>query len=105
MALTVIDKDAKPPFTLVGGLKGRVVEITFDSSYATGGEALTAADCGMSSIVQLLAHENSGRVFEYDYANSKLKAYQDAGAAAALAEVPNATNLATVVTRALVIGT
>lgn len=50
--------------------------ITFDSSYATGGETLSASNCGLSSKVEFFSATNaSGYIFEYDYANGKLKAY------------------------------
>lgn len=103
MALLVqdVDKVATP---LTGGQRARLVKITFDASYPTGGEALTAADCGLTTIDEFLAHAAGGRVFEYDYTNAKLLAYQSAGSAAALAQVPDTTDLALVVTRALVIG-
>lgn len=50
--------------------------ITFDSSYATGGEALSASNCGLSAKVEFLSATNAaGYIFEYDYTNGKLKAY------------------------------
>lgn len=50
--------------------------ITFDSSYATGGETLSASACGFPSKVEFIQATNSaGYIFEYDYTNGKLKAY------------------------------
>jgi hypothetical protein len=44
----------------------------FDSSYPTGGEPLTPADLGLSSILFLHATPASGYSFEYDFTNQKL---------------------------------
>lgn len=78
--------------------------ITFDSSYPTGGEAITPAQFGLQSI-DFVSLANSGVYsFEYDYINNKVKAYTTL-AAAATAEVANATNLAAVTIRAVVHGT
>lgn len=50
MALTVAVLDP-PVFAEFNGQKGfKRATITFDSSYATGGEALAAADLGLSAI-------------------------------------------------------
>lgn len=89
------------------GLRMKVKTVTFDSSYPTGGEALTAADFGLSSIVWAHASNASGYVFSYDYTNSKLLAYRgdnDNAADAPMIEVANAVNLSAVATRVTVIG-
>lgn len=74
--------------------------ITFDSSYATGGEALTASNLGLSSKVEFISvTPGSGYIFQYDYTNKKLKAYwptTDATAPNVAKEVANTTNLSTV---------
>jgi len=49
-------------------------DVAFDTSYPTGGESLTAGNVGLSKIQFLLAESKAGLMFEYDYANSKLKA-------------------------------
>lgn len=49
--------------------------IAFDSSYPTGGEALTAATLGLSTVLYFQAQAKGGFVFEYDYSNSKLKVF------------------------------
>jgi hypothetical protein len=82
-----------------------VVEATFDSSYATGGESLTAADLGVKRIEHVSQEISStGHVVVYDYANSLLKAYYGNYDAAdgPLIEVPNGTNLSAVVARLIV---
>ena len=76
-----------------------VAEVTFDDSYPTGGEPLAPAALGLSKIDILVASPNSGYVFEYDHANSKLKAYQgdnDAVADGPLVQVADKADLKTV---------
>lgn len=107
MAAVVTDVDAGSGIPISGGLAGYkqvVKDFTFDNSYPTGGLACTPAMFGFASFLYVSAEPKGGRVFSMDYVNSKLQAYQDAGAAAALAEVPNATNLSTVTTRVTAIG-
>lgn len=70
MALTVTLNNR----TTFGNKKITVADIDFDSSYPTGGESLTAAQLGMKKIELLIATPKTGFSFEYDYANSKLKA-------------------------------
>ena len=53
--------------------------IAFDSSYPTGGESLTPANVGLSTITNLSVSPKSGYTFEYDYTNQKLLAYLSAG--------------------------
>lgn len=76
----------------------RVGTIAFDSSYPTDGEALAAADLNLRGITWLMVSPKSGYVFEYDYTNSKLKAFYGDNNNASdgpLVEVPNTTNLST----------
>lgn len=54
--------------------------ITFDSSYATGGESLTAANIGLGRISFIEFNQGqSGYTFQYDYANSKVLVFRSAG--------------------------
>ena len=82
--------------------------ITFDSSYPTNGEALTASSVGLSSKVEFISvSPAAGLVFEYDYSDSKLKAIwptTDATAPAAGEEVANATDLSTVICNFIAFG-
>lgn len=68
--------------------------IALDSSYPTGGEAITIAD---AEYVQYFHAPNlSGYSFEYDRANAKLKVFRGDNANAAAApsvEVANAVDL------------
>ena len=54
--------------------------ITFDSSYATGGESLTAANVGLGTISFIEFNQgSSGYTFAYDYSTNKVKVYHSAG--------------------------
>lgn len=79
MALTVTKKTPNGVPDVIGGwTQLAVATVLFDSSYATGGEALTAADLGFPpgcTLVLVNAHPAAGFQFEYDYTNAKLKAY------------------------------
>lgn len=141
--------------TVIGNKRFKFVETTFDSSYPTGGESITAADFDLTSIDAVVVLGASGvaaagRFFQWDRANSKLLAYNpvtahthtapaftgggththventagayaqnavtaagtETGTVAAIAaatagaatEVPNTTNLSTVVVHLLVLG-
>jgi hypothetical protein len=80
-------------------------DVLFDASYTTGGMSLTPAMLGLTRISRLEADTSSdGRVFWYDQTPQKLKAFQSAGSAAALAEVPNATGLSLTLTRVTAYG-
>lgn len=49
--------------------------VAFDSSYTTGGLALTAATLGLRVVDMIIIQPRSGFVFDYDYTNSKLLAF------------------------------
>jgi hypothetical protein len=100
-----------------GSRQAVVASITFDSSYPTNGEALTAAQLHLGRINIVLPESTSDYWFEYDYTNSKLKAFTNAAEAVVyttatlgttttigVAEVGNGVNLSSVSTRVLVIG-
>lgn len=104
MALTVVEK-----FRGAGGDRLlHVHKITFDSSYPTGGEPLTAADLGWSDNASLLdvVALSGPYTFQYDAANAKILAYwvDTTVDGAAMAEVVNTTNLSTVSTYVLSFG-
>lgn len=71
MGLTIAEKSR----TKMGNAWAVTNQVTFDSSYPTGGEALTAADFGLIRIDLMLCETAMGYMFQYDYTNSKLKAY------------------------------
>jgi len=68
MALTLgsLTYDVQGTKNLVAGT------IAFDSSYAKGGEALTAATLGLSSLVSFAAVSKNGYKFNYNHTDSKL---------------------------------
>ena len=86
-----------------------IVDITLDSSYPTGGYSIQPKDVGMGltifgmEVIGGNATAN-GRKAHWDTANGKLMLAQDAGAAGAMAEVPNATNVSTLTYRVKVSG-
>lgn len=61
-------------------LKEFVYDITFDSAYATGGEALTPQDLGLTAIVAVETVEcPAGYTIRYNRATSKLQAFFPGG--------------------------
>jgi hypothetical protein len=85
--------------------KFREVDVTFDTSYVAGGYLISATQLGMSTVFGVIITSNpSGYVLEWDAVNSKVKVYRVNTTAAALAEVPAATNLSGITARLLVVG-
>lgn len=94
MALTVTDPVGFP--ISLGSRYLNIRHVDFDTSYPTGGEPLTFEDLGFSRAPDVVIALPKTRVFEYDSANEKLKAYEGDYSNAAdgpLVEVPNATDL------------
>lgn len=99
---------------VVGNKKIRTRDITFDNSYATGGESLTASDVGLRSVVAVAtdggAKNSAGTSLvpvRYDYTNAKLQAYRYDGASAGkafLEEVAAAVDLSAFTVRAVFTG-
>jgi len=86
-----------------GNERGVRVDVTFDASYVTNGEPLTAADLGLGRVNQLSSDQGGlgtdfGRVIQYDRANELLLAFEGNGVAP-LREVPNATDLSDLTVR------
>lgn len=68
---------------MIGDRRAVVADVDFDNSYPTNGESLKASDLGLTSRIDLLvAAPDSGLIFEYDHANSKLKALYPTGGSA-----------------------
>lgn len=81
-----------------GDLKEVIVDITGDTSYPTGGYAISFP--GISNAVFVDAQSSSvGHPAVWDYTNKKLKLYTSGGT-----EVANATNVSTVKIRCAVLG-
>jgi len=110
MALTV----TKVATNVSGRLRTRIFDVTYDSSYATGGESLTAVDLGLKTVLTVAVQQKSVStsiyVHQYDLANSKLLAFRqkdpgDAGGAdIPLPEVGSTTNLSAIVVRVTATG-
>lgn len=103
MALTVTSLEKAK----LSRLRLNVVRVTFDSSYPTGGESLTAAQLGLNKVTVVIPLTASGYVGEYDLTNSKLKAFYGDNNNASdgpLVEVANTTDLSAVTMNLVVIG-
>lgn len=85
---------------MLGQMKVKVASIAFDSSYSTGGELLTAATLGFSTVAFVVGNTNTGHDVSYDVASSKLKVHTSGGT-----EVTNAATLATTVATLFIVGT
>lgn len=110
MALTLAKTNKQVGDEVFGRTRVRIREVTFDSSYPTGGESFTPADVGLSEFLAVLVSVDSaaagGHVVQYDYTNKKLMAFVEEAVAAggALVEVANTTNLSNLKVRVVAIG-
>lgn len=88
-------------FKNIAGRKRQTVTlVTMDSSYPTGGEAITANQLGLTTIDAAICQTNTGHIAQYDKTNAKILLYYadyDATGDGALIQVPDTTNVATVV--------
>lgn len=70
-----------------GRMRGAVYDVTFSSSYTTGGEVFTSDDVGMVSVVgmQQIGGNSAAAslLYEYDTANSKILVLYPSGGGAA----------------------
>jgi len=111
MAALTVSNDVA---TVFGNKHIRVADITWDSSYATGGEELTPANLGLTSIdVVVPLTDNAAWVFSYDYSAETLMAFGAPAADYTVAgtdslalfdEADSETDLSGVLTKVLVIG-
>ena len=91
--------------TVVGNLKMKIYDITFDSSYPTNGEGFTPSDVGMRDFESVcFSGDSSGYVPQFDYTNEKIKMYEAGADGAALDEVANGTDLSSVSCRVIIHG-
>lgn len=109
MALTLQNVDTRSDDTW-GRQRVRIVTVTFDSSYATGGEDLTPANVGLAEIAFVDTSPDSasaaGYIAQYNYSTKKLQLFVEEAVAAGgpLVELANATDVSTVKVRCLIIG-
>jgi hypothetical protein len=92
IAVTVIDKPS-----VFGERRIVIADIVFSGNYATGGEAITAANLGLTRIDFLTAAPVSaadagttGTPVRYDYSTGKMQHFEGAASAAPLLEKDNA---------------
>jgi hypothetical protein len=91
----------------LGNARMNVCTVTFDSSYATGGEAVTPEQMGLTVVDMVIATNSGGYAFEYDYANEKLKVFvgnNDGAADGPLVEAAAESDFDEVVARLIAIG-
>ena len=62
----------------IGNKRAHTFDLTFDSAYVTGGEALAAEALGLRKAESVIINPADGMTFEYDYTNAKIKAYRKA---------------------------
>jgi hypothetical protein len=89
-----------------GSRKEVVGVITFDSSYATGGEAVTLAQLGLSRLDYLVVTAGIGYLPTWDgsLTTPKVLLYRQTAATGAFAEVPSTTDMSATTVRFLAIG-
>lgn len=81
---------------VAGDLRYWAGTITFDDSYPTGGEAITAANFGFSSTIYVLElGKDDGLMFQFDRTNSTIMAYFPTGGASSPTTVGAPTATAT----------
>lgn len=101
--------------TVWGDIRVHIVDVTFDSSYPTGGESLTKADLGFTTttlgVFTTTKQTGSVAVYEsvYDLTNEKLMVYgveQDADAATTepFDQENDTANLSALVVRVIALG-
>lgn len=91
-----------------GNRKFVTATVTFDSSYATGGEAITAASLGLNRLDFIWAVTSDGFIPSWDGSTTspKIKLFwvDTTTDGAALAEVPSTTDCSAVVVRVFAFG-
>jgi hypothetical protein len=92
-----------------GGYRFKIVEVTLDNAYAGGGWAITAANCGLTTIKKiypfptaLTGTSNTGVLIIWDKTAAKLKCYKSN--TAAVFQECGAADANGAVTQLLVIG-
>lgn len=102
MAATVVVNQVGVP----GNMRFAVADITGDSSYPTGGYAITPQQLGFSTQIYFAVENNAvGYETRWDNVNNKLMFFDTgASANAVLNETAAATNVSTVTTRLFALG-
>lgn len=100
--------------TVFGNKRVKVRDVTFDDSYPTAGESLTAADVGLKKIQWVVpcgvASDSDGTggtlgvAVRYDHSSSKLQAFESAGDGDSFDEVGSTNSLANYTVRLMIFG-
>lgn len=104
LTVTIVEK------FVVGSRQGIVADITFDSSYTTGGEDITPANLGFRNSLSFFSggvarNATTGAVeVRHNRTLNKVQAFWGGGAGAALTEVTSTTDLSAYVVRVFAIG-
>lgn len=95
MAVSVAALHSDRPTEVEGSRRVAHAKVTFDNSYPTGGEAVTAAMFGLVRLdfVRVLGTSEDGRIVRYIPSSAKLQVFQQGAAAGPFTEVANATDL------------
>lgn len=110
MALTLDlheDRSTAGKRFVIGDRRLVLAEVTFDSSYPTGGEAVTAADFGLDTQIDTVIPSQPvtpGKKVAYDHENSKLVVYAEDATSGVHAEAASASDQSTLSVRVTVIG-
>lgn len=94
----------------LGNRTQKVVDVTFDNSYPTGGEAVTAANFGLRKIDNIICNpalssdKTTAVMVGFDATNSKLVTYESGASGAVMPEKGNTESLASYVARVVVTG-
>lgn len=89
-----------------GNRKEVVGVITLDSSYATGGEAVTLAQLGLNRLDYLMVTAGIGYLPTWDGSTSspKVLVYRQTAATGAFVEVPSTTDMSATTVRFFAVG-
>lgn len=89
-----------------GNRKFVTATVTFDSSYATGGEAITASSLGLDRLDFIWAVTQDGYIPSWNGSTTapKIKLFESLTTANGLQEVASTTNVSTVVVRIFAFG-
>ena len=112
MALTIIP--VKGARSVSGTIREEFLDITLDASYPAGGYPVQPKDLNLSTNIFGVeevgfslangAPPTAKRLLSFDFKNSKLQVFQEAGVVGPLAEVANTTNVSTLTFRVRAIG-
>jgi len=89
-----------------GNRKMTTATVTFDSSYATGGEAITVTDLGLVRLDYLVVDAGAGYLAQWDgsLTSPKILLYRQTAATGALVQVPSTTDVSAISVKVLAFG-